>query len=305
MRGPRSWSRIRFRSIRVKAIVVETGVVEPAANSASNVSFGRRQLDGVEGALRERAAERAPALVEVLDLLGVRARVVVRRVLQLVVGDRQLEAVAEDLELLLRELLRLVGDVPRLDARPERPALDRLREDHGRRAAVLDRRLVRREDLAVVVAAAAELRQVVVGQVLDELLQSRIRPEEVLADVRARRRPRTSGTRRRPSRSSPRPATPSTSRARSSSHSRPQMTLMTFQPEPRKTASSSWMILPLPRTGPSRRCRLQLTTKVRLSRPSRAATVSAPSASGSSVSPSPRNAQTREPDVSTRPRFWR
>ena len=54
------------------------------------------------------------------------------------------------------------------------------------------------------------------------------------------------------------------------------------------------MILPLPRTGPSSRCRLQLTTKVRLSRPSRAATWSAPSDSGSSVSPSPRNAQTRE-----------
>ena len=30
-----------------------------------------------------------------------------------------------------------------------------------------------------------------------------------------------------------------------------------------------------------------------------------PIASGSSISPSPRNAQTREPDVSTRPRFWR
>ena len=40
---------------------------------------------------------------------------------------------------------------------------------------------------------------------------------------------------------------------------------MTFQPAPRKTASSSWMILPLPRTGPSRRCRLQLMTKIRLS----------------------------------------
>ena len=63
------------------------------------------------------------------------------------------------------------------------------------------------------------------------------------------------------------------------------------------------MILPLPRTGPSSRCRLQLTTKVRLSRPSRDAMCSAPSDSGSSVSPSPRNAQTREPDVSSRPRL--
>ena len=48
------------------------------------------------------------------------------------------------------------------------------------------------------------------------------------------------------------------------------MTLITFQPAPRKAASSSWMILPLPRTGPSSRCRLQLMTKIRLSSFSRA-----------------------------------
>src|SRR5205814_1258487 len=41
---------------------------------------------------------------------------------------------------------------------------------------------------------------------------------------------------------------------------------MTFHPAPRKIDSSSWMILPLPRTGPSRRCRLQLTTQTRLSK---------------------------------------
>ena len=45
----------------------------------------------------------------------------------------------------------------------------------------------------------------------------------------------------------------------------PQMTLITFQPAPRKMPSSSWMILPLPRTGPSSRCKLQLMTKIRLS----------------------------------------
>src|ERR1700743_1391082 len=54
------------------------------------------------------------------------------------------------------------------------------------------------------------------------------------------------------------------------------------------------MILPLPRTGPSSRCRLQLMTKVRLSSSSRAARPIAPRASGSSISPSPRNAHTCE-----------
>ena len=53
------------------------------------------------------------------------------------------------------------------------------------RARVLDRGLVGGVDLAVVVAAAAELGQVVVGQVLDELAQARVGPEEVLADVGA------------------------------------------------------------------------------------------------------------------------
>ena len=37
------------------------------------------------------------------------------------------------------------------------------------------------------------------------------------------------------------------------------------------------MIWPLPRTGPSRRCRLQLMTKIRLSSFSREASVMAPS----------------------------
>ena len=89
------------------------------------------------------------------------------------------------MQLGLVELLGLVGDVAGLDARAERPALDGVGEDHRRRAGVLGRGLVGGVDLAVVVAAAAQLGQVVVGQVLDELPEPRIRPEEVLADVGA------------------------------------------------------------------------------------------------------------------------
>ncbi len=135
--------------------------------------------------MRQRAAQGPPALEEVLDLLRVGTRVVVRRVLQRVVGDRQLEAVAEDPELGLVELLGLVGDVARLDARSERPALHGVGEDDRRGAGVLGGGLVGGVDLAVVVAAAAQLGQVVVGQVLDELGEARVRPEEVLADVAA------------------------------------------------------------------------------------------------------------------------
>ncbi len=98
---------------------------------------------------------------------------------------------------------------------------------------------------------------------------------------------------------------PSVSLASTSSHVECQMTLTTFQPAPRNTDSSSWMTLPLPRTGPSRRCRLQLTTNTRLSRPSRAAIDRAPSDSGSSHSPSPMKHHTCDRLVSAMPRAAR
>ncbi len=62
----------------------------------------------------------------------------------------------------------------------------------------------------------------------------------------------------------------------SSSQREPHITLITFQPAPAKMPSSSLMILPLPVTGPSRRCRLQLMMKHRLSSFSRVAMVIAP-----------------------------
>ena len=110
---------------------------------------------------------------------------VVGRVGELLVGDRQLEPVAEDLQFVLGQLLGLVGDVARLDAGAERPALHRLGQDHHRRAGVLHGRRVGPVDLAVVVAAAPQLGQLVVGEVLDQGAQARVGAEEVLADVGA------------------------------------------------------------------------------------------------------------------------
>ena len=83
------------------------------------------------------------------------------------------------------------------------------------------------------------------------------------------------------------------------------MTLMTFHPAPRKTPSNSCIIFPLPRTGPSSRCKLQLTTKIRLSSFSREAREMAPRDSGSSISPSPMNAHTLRSDFGTSPRLSR
>ena len=102
------------------------------------------------------------------------------------VGDRDAEAGAERAQLLLVHLLLLVRDVLALAGLAEAVALDRAGEDDGRRALVLDGRLVGVVDLDRIVAAERHLLQLVVGQVLDHVEQPRIGAPEVLAHVRAR-----------------------------------------------------------------------------------------------------------------------
>ena len=113
---------------------------------------------------------------------------VVRRQLRLqgLVRDRQVEPVAELLELVLGQLLHLVGGVAGLEVLAQRPALDRVGQDHRRLADVLAGGLERGVHLAVVVPAAGQVADLVVRQVLDHLAQPRVAAEEVLADVRPR-----------------------------------------------------------------------------------------------------------------------
>ena len=202
IRGPSSGSRIRLRSSRAKTIVVLTGGRAAGGELGVNRGLDTGEELGPDDPLGQGAAQLAAPLAEVFDLFGLRAGMVVRRFLELRVGDRQLEPVAEDVELLLRELLGLVGDVAGLDARAQGPALDRVDQDRGRAAGELGRGLVRRVDLAVVVATAAELGQVVVGQVLDELAPGGDRARRNAPGYTPRPRPSTSGTRRRGCRSS-------------------------------------------------------------------------------------------------------
>ena len=82
-------------------------------------------------------------------------------------------------------LLDLVRGVAGLDVGAERPALDRLGQDHRRRARLLGGGLVGGVELAVVVPAAGEPAQLLVGEVLDHLAQPRVGAEEVVADVGA------------------------------------------------------------------------------------------------------------------------
>ena len=97
----------------------------------------------------------------------------------------QVEPVTQIEQLLLGHLLDLVRRVASLEARAERPALDRLAEDDRRAtgAEVLGGRLVRRVELAVVVTTAGECDQLVVGEVRHHLAQALVGSEEVLPDV--------------------------------------------------------------------------------------------------------------------------
>jgi len=104
-------------------------------------------------------------------------------------------------------------------------------------------------------AAARQVGQPASSRCAHHFAQPRIGTEEVLAGYNRPFERHISGTAVHPSRSSSEAGAPSTSLANSSSSPFPDH-LITFQTGARKTISSSWMIFPLPRTGPSSRCRL-------------------------------------------------
>src|SRR5207253_1425927 len=114
----------------------------------------RRQALRLAPALRQRAAQRGAPLADELRLRRVLRRLVEAQVADLLVGDLELEAIAEGEQRLLVHLLLLMGDVLALAGRAHPVALDRLGEDHRRLAVVLDRGLVGRVDLALIEAAA-------------------------------------------------------------------------------------------------------------------------------------------------------
>jgi len=199
-RLPNPGSRMRLRRSLANTIVVLTAVEEPRELRVG-LRDGGRQRPAPDDALRQLTAERPTPLQEIAHLLGIGARVVVRRLRELLVGDRELQPVAEDAQLGLGQLLGLVGDVATLDAGAERPALDRLGQDHGGRALELGGQLVGGVELPVVVAARRRRsgrrpRGARPGG------RDEGRGRRSARGYRPRRRPSTSGTRRRPSRSS-------------------------------------------------------------------------------------------------------
>ena len=184
-RGPSSGSLSSSLSRRTNAIVVATSCLpEPRRRTSSALSSGALSVLELRPPARYGATELPAPLEHVLQLVGVRVGLVVGRqgLVQRRVGDVQVEPVAEGGEVLGGQLLHLVRGVAALEVAAQRPALDGLGEDDRRLALVLHRRLVGRVDLAVVVAAAGEVPDLLVAHALDHLAGARVTAEEVLAD---------------------------------------------------------------------------------------------------------------------------
>ena len=187
-RARRSGSRTRLRSRRAKTMVVETAwVPEPGGELLEDLGVGpQRRASGRttrtgSGPSSTRPRARRYSMASEPSARADVGRVALERGVGDVVG--QVEAVAQRAQLRLGHLLDLVGGVARLDLGPERPALDRLGQDHRGRALLLGGQLVGGVELAVVVAAAGQRDELVVAQVLDHLAQAGVGAEEVLADV--------------------------------------------------------------------------------------------------------------------------
>ena len=119
-----------------------------------------------------------------IDHLGtVRGRAIEGRLLDVVLRHGDAEPRAKLAQLLLVELLLLVGHVATLARFAEPVALQGLGEDHGGRAAMLRGRLVRRVHLPRVVPTPGQAAELVVGEMLDERPEAGIPSEEPLAKV--------------------------------------------------------------------------------------------------------------------------
>ena len=144
-----------------------------------------RQSLGFHAPRRQVAAQRLAAFLEVLHFRAVFGRAIERHAGNLIVGDGDIETVAERLEGHIRHFLRLMGDVLAFTGRAHAIALHGLGQNHRWLAGVLGRRGIGRIHLERIVATAIEAPDVVIGHVGDHFQQLRIFTEEVLAHISA------------------------------------------------------------------------------------------------------------------------
>ena len=141
------------------------------------------QRAGRDPALRDGAAELAPPLFHVDDFAAVGSRMVEIQIRCDLIGNRDLEAVAERQQLVGVQLLLLVGDVAALAGLAESVALDRPGQDHGWRAAIAHRLVVGGVDLDRIVTAQGQPPELVVALVGDQGRQLGVGVPEMRAQV--------------------------------------------------------------------------------------------------------------------------
>lgn len=160
-------------------------------------AFGCGLQDGLEGiqrrsgellvsllaTVRQIAAQGLAALVQILHFRRIVGRLVEGNVRDLAVGDRDVEAVAEGLDVLVAQLLGLVNVVLAFTDLAHAEALDGLDQQHGRLTLVAVGSGECCVDLLRIVATAAQIPDFIVGHVLDHLQGARIATEEMLANV--------------------------------------------------------------------------------------------------------------------------
>src|SRR5262249_38403645 len=136
---------------------------------------------------RSVAAQRFAPLGEVLDLRAVFRRTVEWHLNTILIGERNVEARAEDAEFFLVELFLLVRDVLSFARFAKAVALDGTGEDYGWAARVFGRGFVGGVDLTRIVTTEAQATKNSVAERLDEFQQARVGAEETLTNVIAGR----------------------------------------------------------------------------------------------------------------------
>src|SRR5208282_355171 len=124
-------------------------------------------------------------LLHVLDFRAVVSGAIEGRIVQLAVWNRNAEARAKDLQLIVIQLFLLVRDVLAFARFAESVALDGLGENDGGRPGVLDRSLVRGVHFDRVVASEAHAGELLVRKMFDHLQQAGISAEKILPEIRA------------------------------------------------------------------------------------------------------------------------
>ena len=153
------------------------------SHGCGNVTVAAAVEDGLEGfqrrrgnaealrtALRHIAAELGAALLQIARLGAAFLGADEGQVFQVFVADRDVKTVAEFLQAVDIHLLGVVRGVLRF-AGAGAVALDGLGQYHGRLALVVHRLVIGRVHLVGIVAAAVEVPDFLVGEVLDHLLQ--------------------------------------------------------------------------------------------------------------------------------------